>query len=242
MTVLRGQILPGRTRRVRREGRFVVRVVICVVLLAAGVAEFVVRHQVAGRIAGRMEQRLGTGVDVGLGWTPVMFQMARGSFGQVEVEGHDATFRRFAGVDLDAELDSVVRTGKGLKVGSSQVRAEMSDEALAGTVAGAAGGAGAATVTADPGSSQLVVHAGPAGRLTVAFRPSLDHDAIRLERTAVRFGERELPEGLAGQLLQGAPEKVDLSGLPLGLKPQKLTVTDDGLRLDLTGGNATVKG
>jgi hypothetical protein len=96
-------------------------------------------------------------------------------------------------------------------------------------------------VTADPGASEIVVHAGPAGRLTAAFRPSLDGDGIRLERTGVKFGEREIPDGLADQLLQGTPEKLDLSGLPLDLKPEKLTVTDDGLRLDLVGDHTTVK-
>ncbi|MCZ9342275.1 DUF2993 domain-containing protein, partial [Streptomyces sp. TRM76130] len=99
-------------RRVPRRGRLVALGLIGAVLVAGGVAEAVARHSAADRIAARMERRLHTSVGVGFGPTPVMLQLARGSFSQVEVSGQDATFRRFTGVDLEARLDDVVRTGE----------------------------------------------------------------------------------------------------------------------------------
>ncbi|NBM20010.1 DUF2993 domain-containing protein [Streptomyces sp. GC420] len=231
-----------RRPRMPRGGRLVICAVMCGVLAVGGLTELVMRQQAAGRFKDRMNARLGTSVDVAFGRTPVVLQLARGAFPHVEVEGDDATFRRFTGVDFHADLEHVVRSGGSLAVHSSQVRAEMSAESLAETVTSATGlGArgGGATVTPDPDSEELVIRTGPAGRLSVAMRPELDGEGIRLERTAVRFGEREVPEGLADQLLAQAPRELDLSGLPLDLQPSRLTVTERGLRLDLRGRQAT---
>jgi hypothetical protein len=212
-------------------------------VLATGVAvEAVARHQAADRLADRMEERLHTGLDVGFGPTPVMLQLARGSFPRVEVSGEGATFRRFSGVDLHAELADVVRTGDGLSVADTQVSAELTDTALAGAVTTMTGGAlNIAAVSTDQETGELVVHAGPAGRISVGFRPVLEQEGIRFERTAVHVGQRVLPEALAGQLLGDAPREVDLSGLPLDLEPERLDVTADGLRLELAGGSTTVR-
>ncbi|MBC7271724.1 MAG: DUF2993 domain-containing protein [Streptomyces sp.] len=233
-------------RRVSRRGRLVALGVIGAVLVTGGVAEAVARHSAADRFADRMERRLHTGVDIGFGPTPVMLQLARGSFPRVEVSGQDATFRRFTGVDVEAELDDVVRTGDGLSVRDSRVTAELPHDALTaalGTVTDGAMG-GAAAVTTDPATGELVVVAGPAGRITIGFRPVLrrDEESIRFERTQVRIGDRVVPPALADQLLQNAaPQEADLSGLPLGLEPDRLAVTSTGLRLDLTGGRTTVR-
>ncbi|MFD7435430.1 DUF2993 domain-containing protein [Streptomyces sp. NPDC059861] len=225
-----------------RRARLVALGVAAAVLAAAGVAEAVARDRAADRLADRMERRLHTTLDVDFGPTPVMVQLARGAFPRVEVSGEGATFRRFTGVDLHAELDDVVRTGGGLSVADSRVSAELTDAALADAVATMTGGAlGTAAVTPDPGAGELVVHAGPAGRISVGFRPVLRERGIRIERTAVKVGDRTIPDALAAQFLGGAPRELDLSGLPLGLKPERLAVTSTGLRLELTGGSTTVK-
>ncbi|MFC9911145.1 DUF2993 domain-containing protein [Streptomyces sp. NPDC059862] len=235
----RGRVFRG---RVSRRARLITLGVVGAVLAAGGVAEAVARHQAADRLADRMERRLHTGLDVGFGPTPVMLQLARGSFSHVEVSGEGATFRRFSGVDLHAELADVVRTGDGLSVADTRVSAELTDAALADAVATMTGGAlGAAAVTTDPDSGELVVQAGPAGRISIGFRPVLEKEGIRFERTTVRIGERIVPDALAGQLLGDTPQELDLSGLPLDLEPERLAVTADGLRLELTGGSTTVK-
>ncbi|MBD0837483.1 MULTISPECIES: DUF2993 domain-containing protein [unclassified Streptomyces] len=235
----RGRALRG---RVSRRARLITLGVVGGLLVVAGAAEAVARHQAAGRFADRMEERLHTGLDVGFGPTPVMLQLARGSFPRVEVSGEGATFRRFSGVDLHAELADVVRTGDGLSVADSRVSAELTDAALAGAVATMTDGAiGVAGVSTDQENGELTVHAGPAGRIAVGFRPVLQKEGIRFERTTVRVGERTVPDALAGQLLGDTPQEVDLSGLPLDLEPERLAVTADGLRLELAGGSTTVK-
>jgi hypothetical protein len=231
-----------RRGRVSRRARLVALAAIGAVLVTGGVAEAVARHYAADRFADRMEKRLHTGLDVGFGSTPVTLQLARGTFPRVEVSGEGATFRRFSGVDLHAELADVVRTGEGLSVRDSRVSAELAGEALANAVSTMTGGAlGQATVTPDPDAQELVVHAGPAGRIAIGFRPVLEDDGVRFERTTVRIGERVVPDSLAGQLLGDTPQELDLSELPLELAPERVTVTPDGLRLELTGGRTTVK-
>ncbi|MGV9450909.1 LmeA family phospholipid-binding protein [Streptomyces sp. NPDC003635] len=234
----------GRGLRVRisRRARVMTLGVVSAVLVTGVAVEAVARHRAADRLADRMEERLHTALDVGFGPTPVMLQLARGAFPRVEVSGEGATFRRFSGVDLHAELADVVRTGDGLSVADTRVSAELTDKALADAVATMTGGAlNIAAVTTDQETGELIVHAGPAGRISVGFRPVLEQEGIRFERTAVRVGERVLPEALAGQLLGDAPREVDLSELPLDLEPERLDVTADGLRLELAGGSTTVK-
>ncbi|MBC2901522.1 DUF2993 domain-containing protein [Streptomyces cupreus] len=235
----RGRVLRG---RLSRRARLITLGVVGAVLVTGGAVEAVARHRAADRLADRMEERLHTGLDVGFGPTPVMLQLARGSFPRVEVSGEGATFRRFSGVDLHAELADVVRTGDGLSVAGTQVSAELTGTDLAGAVATMTEGAlNISAVTTDQETGELVVHAGPAGRISVGFRPVLEQEGIRFERTAVRIGERVVPEALAGQLLGDAPQEVDLSGLPLDLEPERLDVTADGLRMELAGGSTTVK-
>ncbi len=186
----------------------------------------------------------------------MLVQLARGSFPHVEVAGSDATFRDFTGVSFDADLADVVREDGALRVGSSRVRAELSAEAIAASVANRGAGDGDAAdggpldggegrpglvVTTDPASGQLVAHAGPGQLVTLAMRPRLDGEALALDRTGVSVGYRPVPDRVADRWLAGLPQSLDLSELPLELRPDTLTVTDDGLRTDLKGERATVR-
>ncbi|GAA4691391.1 LmeA family phospholipid-binding protein [Streptomyces youssoufiensis] len=253
MTVLRGRL---------RGKRIIVLGVLGAVLALAGIAEAVLRYSTADRMADRMSRRLDADLTVSLGGTPVLVQLARGSFPHVEVEGSDATFRNFTGVSFDADLADVVREDGALRVGSSQVRAELSAEAIAASVAsrgagdgdgdapnggllgggsGGDGGRPGLVVTTDPASGQLVAHAGPGQLVTVAMRPRIDGEALALDRTGVSVGDRPVPDRVADRWLADLPRSLDLSELPLELRPDTLTVTDDGLRMDLKGERATVR-
>src|SRR5882757_414809 len=171
-------------------------------LLVAGVcAEAVVRAATADRLAERMGNRLSTTVDVGLGTTPVLYQITRGTFPNVEVSGDGASFRNFRGVDFDAHLSNVRRDSSQLDVSSSMVTAVLPVAALADTVSQAMGNSGGAgiAVSTDPGAGELVVHAGPAQMVTVTMKPQLKGDSITLQRGRVMVGKRALPDDLAGQ-------------------------------------------
>lgn len=232
----------GRIRRIRR-GRLVLCGVVGAALIAGGVTEAVARERATELVADQVETRFDTRPDVDFGAVPVTLQLALGSFSHVEVSGHDATFRWLTGMDLHAELNEVSRTGSGASVDASTVRAEMSEEALAESIAAVTEGAVGqnATVTTDPDSSELVVHAGSADRLQIAFRPVLADEVIRLELAGVSLGDREISGARADELTEGAtPPEIDLSGLPLDLEARRLTVTEEGVRLDFVGGHTTV--
>ncbi|MEU9730301.1 DUF2993 domain-containing protein [Streptomyces sp. NPDC048002] len=242
MTHLRRGRAP-RGRNPRRTRLVTLGVVGAVLVTGIGV-EAVARHRAADRFADRMEERLHTALDVDFGPTPVVLQLARGSFPQVEVSGEDASFRRFSGLDLHAELADVVRTDDGLSVADTHVSAELAEAALADAVTTVTGGGvNIAGVSTDQETGELVVHAGPAGRISIGFRPVLDPEGqgVRFERTGVRLGERAVPDVLADQFLGDTPQEVDLSGLPLDLEPEAVAVTAEGLRLELAGGSTTVE-
>lgn len=239
---LRRSSRSSRSSRIRRT-RLVLCGVVGGLLIAGGVTEAVARERATELVADRVETQFDTRPDVDFGAVPVTLQLLRGSFAHVEVSGQDATFRWLTGMDLHAELNEVSRTGNGASVGDSTVRAEMSEEAFAESIVAVTDGAVGqnATVTTDPSSSELVVHAGSADRLRIAFRPVLADEVITLELAGVSLGGREISGARADELTEGTtPPEVDLSGLPLDLEARRLTVTEEGVRLDLVGGHATV--
>ena len=230
----------------RRRPRALLALGVTVVVLVTGAAtEAVLRHRLTARVSDRVEESLGTEPDVSLGATPALWQLTQGSFSHVEVSGSDASYGELSGLAFDADLNGVRQEAGGLAVDGSRVRTVMSKQALADSVVRMTGGSASGqppAVTTDPGSSELVLHTGPGQLVSVAMCPESDGDEIRLERDRVLVAGQSVPDETADRLLGDTPVGVDLSGLPLGLKPSGLSVTDQGLRVDLEGGPATARG
>ncbi|QNT91985.1 hypothetical protein HEP81_01656 [Streptomyces griseofuscus] len=208
---------------------------VLVLATLVGTAEAVTRGRIADRIATAAAKRLGTRPAVGLGATPVLWQLARGAFADVELTADDVAARHLTGLRVDARLSQVRRSRKGGTVGSSTVTVDIGSASL---VAGASAGPAESVVVPDPAHGRLVVHIGRAGALAVPVTPVLDGLTIRVTPGRPTFAGRPLPDALARKVTARAGRTVPLSDLPLGLAPRRLQVTDDGLRLTLSGGRA----
>ncbi|MEV6103955.1 DUF2993 domain-containing protein [Streptomyces sp. NPDC051940] len=194
------------------------------------VAEVAARSVVAGRMADGAERRLKVRPEIRFGTSPVLLHLAEGGFPEVGVSGHDATFGDFSGISFDARLSDVERRDDGVSVRRSSVRADVGADAL-GADAGA-------VVEADPGAGVLVAHAGPGGLVRIPLTPALDGTRIELRPGEPTFDGTALPPLLADRVTEQAARTIPLTGLPLDLRPRSLSVTEDGLRLQLTGGPA----
>ncbi|MFJ4581073.1 LmeA family phospholipid-binding protein [Streptomyces echinatus] len=222
--------------RLRRRTAIVLCTVLALTALA-GTAEALVRHRIAGRVAAVAGERLGTTPDVGLGATPALWQVARGSLPDVELTANGVSARHMTGLAIDAHLRQVRRSGQGGTVGSSSVTVDIGATSLATT-----GGSGPDTeVVPDPAHGRLVVHVGRAGALTVPVTPVLAGRQIRLTPGRPEFAGAPLPDALAKRITAEVSRTVALTDLPLELAPRRLEVTDDGLRLTLSGGHAAFR-
>ncbi|WP_225826959.1 DUF2993 domain-containing protein [Streptomyces naphthomycinicus] len=222
--------------RPRRRPALVLAAVLTLTALT-GTAETVVRNRIADRIAAVAGERLGTTPDVGLGATPALWQLARGTFPDVELTADGVSARHLTGLAVDARLHQVRRSGKGGTVGSSRVTVDVGTASLAAADASPPD----SVVVPDPAHGRLVVRVGRGGALTVPVTPVLDGRTIRVTPGRPAFAGRPLPGALAKKVTAGAARTVPLTGLPLDLWPRRLQVVDDGLRLTLSGGHAAFR-
>ncbi|MEU2616848.1 DUF2993 domain-containing protein [Streptomyces sp. NPDC007157] len=232
MTLFRGLV-----RRARSRPRTAVAAVTVLALAgAAGAAELTVRGRMADRFATAAEKRLGETPDVGLGGTPALWQLARGICPEVELEADGASVNQFHDLDIDARLRDVRPRAGVVTVRSTTVDVGIGTGSLTGDQLRQMNG----TMAADPASGRLIVRAGPGGAVTIPLKPSLHGTSIEITPEQPTFNGNPLPEALSEKLTEKARRTVELADLPLELKPQRLTVTDDGLSLSLRGGPATL--
>ncbi|MFF7359994.1 hypothetical protein [Streptomyces sp. NPDC008125] len=246
-------------RPVRPRTAVVVGAVLAGVLALAGGAEAVARHVVDGRVEKLAGERLGSEVTADTdGWGLVA--LARGELGTLTLHAEDAALDGFDGVTVDAELrDLVVPDGGGrASVSGSSARAEVPAGALRDRVT-AAGGAFAAMVgdvEPRPGDGTLRIMLGPGGLGQADIRPELRDGTVRFTLADARMLGVDAPKSLTGRIESalsalspagaggtagtgGGAAGAEGAADALGLRPVAVTVTEDGLRVDLKGGPAT---
>ncbi|WP_328322999.1 LmeA family phospholipid-binding protein [Streptomyces sp. NBC_00455] len=188
---------------------------------------------VRGRIATVAGERPGTAPDVGVGATPALWQLARGAFTDVELTADGVSVRHLTGLGIDAHLRQLRRSGKDCTVGSSSVTVDIGTASLAGADESRPN----SVVAPDPAHGRLVVHIGPAGAVAVPVTPVLAGRTIHVTAGRATFAGSPLPDALAERITRTA----GLTDLPLELQPRRLTVTDNSLRLALSGGHAAFR-
>ncbi|MEU1198066.1 DUF2993 domain-containing protein [Streptomyces sp. NPDC005813] len=232
----RGPGHPATGRPVTRRRTAVAALTVLALGGGAVTAEAVVRHRVGDRFATAAAERLGTVPDVGLGGTPVLMQLSRGAFPDVELTADGVTARRMTGLGVDVHLRDVRRAAGTVTVGSSTADVTVGADRLGGDELKRMNG----VVVPDPGTGRLLVHLGRTGALTVPVTPSLDGTTVRVTPARPTFDGAPLPDALSAKITGKVRRTVELTGLPMDMKPQKLAVTDDGLRLSLRGGRAAL--
>lgn len=252
-------------RPVRPRAAVVAGAVLAGALALTGAAEAVARHVVDGRVEKLAGERLGSEVTADTdGWGLVA--LARGELGTLTLHAEDATLDGFDGVTVDAELrDLVVPHGDGrASVSGSSARAEMPTGALRDRVT-ASGGAFAAMVgdvEPRPEDGTLRIELGPGGLGQADIRPELRDGTVRFTLAGAKMLGVDAPKSLTARIESaltalspgsgtgggagrtgggtgGGTAGPDAAADALGLRPTAVTVTENGLRVDLKGGPAT---
>ncbi|MEU9244180.1 LmeA family phospholipid-binding protein [Streptomyces sp. NPDC048385] len=243
---MRRRLLPA-----GRAARAALGVALALVVLCAS-GEAVVRRTVAERVTAALGGRLGGSPDVSLGARPALLTLLDGTLPTVTVAGR-ANAAGFTGIPVTAVLSGAVvdRSRHTAEVSGSRVTAEVSTAAVTRRLASTAGQGGAAVsgVTAEPASGTLEL-AVRGGLATVRVRPAVHDSRLSLSVVDGEVLGSAAPAALLDRVrsrvdslaASGRREGRDGAVGALGLRLKDVTVTDEGLRLVLTGGAATLDG
>ncbi|NEE03739.1 LmeA family phospholipid-binding protein [Phytoactinopolyspora halotolerans] len=219
----------------RRRSRAWVWLVVLLVLAALAVgAELLARAVVKDRIAAFVADEWGGTAEVSLGTSPVIPRLINRELATVEIDAQGLSYRSMTGASAHAELtDARWLGGNDISAASAVMDVDVPSEGLEQAIVDALPGQLVdVEVIPLPETEQLEVRAQPEGAATLVVTPGLDGDSVIAEIDEVDVGE-QLP-GLDVEIDQAGTYRIsDLSGLPLGLRAQQLTVTGDGVSLNL---------
>lgn len=233
---------PAAPRR-RRHTALIVTIAVVVALVAVVVGgEFYARHRVSQCVATAVQGELGGDVDVSLGATPLLFTVVTGNVSSLSIDSDDVSLAGPAqssirGLTLrstihDIDLPEGDSAGT---VGSSEATVRWPSSQMLASLQTLPFGSLISGVTTDPSSQTVRVDVlGGLGSMTLT--PTVSGGAVTMEASDITALGIGLPTGGAQQIIDLLT--ANLSDYPLGMAPQSVQVTQDGLQVDLRGGAA----
>ncbi|WP_084505552.1 LmeA family phospholipid-binding protein [Nocardia harenae] len=223
---------PSLARRTHRRRPLVIALVVVVLLLGTAVVgtEAYARHRISQCISSQFEREMGSTIDVSFGPKPLLLTYIDGKVPEVTVDSNDNRFGPAEGMIVHATFtDVVLNDDGGGSVGASSADVTWSNEGIAQTLTGMVSGvksaASSGTVTMDVlgGLAQLEV------------RPQVRGDRVVVDTTGAQF----LGIGLPTDLVQGIVDLFteSLQAFPIGMRADRIAVTDSGIDVHLTGGH-----
>ncbi|WP_265443082.1 DUF2993 domain-containing protein [Flexivirga meconopsidis] len=225
--------------RRRRRAPLIAAVAILAVLALVAGAEFLVRHQLRSSVSNAMENGLRTSsVDVGIGSTPALLDLGRGSIDKVTLNAQNATICQVRDVSINADVRDVSTSPSGGRIGESNLALTLSGQAMADLVAGS-GQAQGVTATPEPASGTVQL-SGFGGLAQIWVRPSVKGGQLDFTITKASLAGRDVPADQAQKMLGGSSGGSGMTQLPLGLKATSVKVTGAGLVASFRGAPTTL--
>jgi hypothetical protein len=214
-----------------------------VAVITAGaltVGELVARHMLENRITTALRPTVRGTAHVGLGATPALADLLKGSISTVTVTVPQMRTCAFGGVNLSASFADVTHTGRQVHTTGTQADMLIPSTAIATALASHNPQLGQATVRPDPATGTVTVSL-QLGSFPVSVdeRPALDDTTLRFTPADVLVNGTPAPAGLARNVASKASFTLQLPKLPIGLTPRSARVTPDGFEIVAAGGPTT---
>lgn len=226
----------------KRNRLVIVLVVVAVLIAAVAAAEVYVRRQAENCLASEFESQLGSKVDVGLSWKPVLLQMVDKKIPSVTLSSDDTSFGPAVGMQVQAQVNDVSleqTPDSNGTIGSSTAEVQWSTEGILATMQQQPFGSLIGNVTASPDAGTLTFSVGTGGLIDLEVRPHVTAgNTITVETTDARILGFGLPTELVDGVVQSLTEI--LQDYPLNMAPTALTVTSEGIEVSLAGGPYTI--
>lgn len=216
--------------------------IVVAALVAALIAgELYVRHQVKSCMAQQFESQLGSQVDVGLAWKPVLLQSLDNEVPYITIDSDDSSFGPAQQMEVHARVEniSIENTPESSgTIGSSQADIHWTTQGILATLQEQAFGGLITDVRADEAAGTLTFSVGPAGIAELTVEPTVANGTVRVETVGAEILGFGLPTDLVDGVVQTLTDS--LQTYPLGMEPTSLTVTDEAIDISLEGGAYTM--
>ncbi|WP_072690701.1 LmeA family phospholipid-binding protein [Rhodococcus marinonascens] len=220
----------------------VISLVVIAVLVAILVSgELFVRHSVKTCMADQFESQLGSQVDIGLSWKPVLLQSVDKNTPYITIDSDDTKFGPAQGMQVHARVNDIriedTADSSGT-IGSSEARVNWSTAGILTTLQEQAFGSLISGVTADSNAGTLKFDVGPGGLAGLTVKPTVTNGLVDVETVGAEILGFGLPTDLVNGIVQTLTSS--LQTYPLGMQPTSLQVTDDAIDITLEGGAYTM--
>ncbi|MCZ4555121.1 DUF2993 domain-containing protein [Rhodococcus maanshanensis] len=221
----------------RNRTLLIVLIVIAALVAVLISAELYVRHNVKQCMAQQLESELGSQVDVGLSWKPVLLQAIDKNVPYITVTSDDSSFGPAKDMHVTAKVNDIELTDKGGgTIGSSTADVDWSTAGILATIQAQPFGQLVSGVTADPTAGTLSFQVIGLAELTV--RPQVMDGKVDIETVEASVLGLGLPTDLVSGIVDVLGDS--LQTLPLGMSATSLTITDGGLQMSMAGGAYTM--
>ncbi|WP_092802194.1 LmeA family phospholipid-binding protein [Rhodococcus globerulus] len=221
-----------------RNRVLIILLVVIAVLVAALVGgELYVRNQVKSCMADQFQSELGSQVDVGLSWKPVLLQAIDKKVPYITIDSDDSSFGPATGMQVHAKVNDInlqPSDGNSGTIGSSSADVTWSTAGILATLQEQTFGGLVTGVTADSAAGTLAFDVGPAGLAKLTVKPTISNGVVDVQTVGAEILGFGLPTDLVDGIVQTLTDS--LQTYPLDMKPTKLTVTDDAIEISLEGG------
>ncbi|MFC8179802.1 DUF2993 domain-containing protein [Rhodococcus sp. NPDC057297] len=217
-----------------------IAVLVVLVLVAALLGgELYFRQQIKSCLAGQLESEIGSQVDVGLGWKPILISLVDKQVSSVTLDSNDARFGPAEGMTVHAEVEDVdlaQTADSNGTIGSSSADISWSTDGIARTLQSQGIGALVSGVTSDAAAGTLSFAVGGLAQLTV--KPTVTGDRVDVQTVDASILGLGIPTDLVDSIVGVLSDS--LQQYPLDMTPTSLTVTDSGIALNLQGGQYSI--
>ncbi|MDJ0396005.1 DUF2993 domain-containing protein [Rhodococcus sp. G-MC3] len=217
-----------------------IAVLVVLVLVAALLGgELFLRQQIKSCLAGQLETEIGSQVEVGLGWKPILISLVDKKVSSVTIDSDDARFGPAEGMTVHAEANDVnleQTSDSNGTIGSSNADISWSTDGIASTLQSQGIGALVSGVTADQSAGTLSFAIGGLAQLTV--KPTVAGSRVDVQTVDASILGLGIPTDLVDSIVGVLSDS--LQQYPLDMTPTSLTVTDAGIALNLQGGQYAI--
>ncbi|SNT39013.1 LmeA family phospholipid-binding protein [Rhodococcoides kyotonense] len=223
----------------RSKAPLIALLVVLVLVAALLGGELYFRQQIKSCLAGQLESEIGSSVDVGIGWKPVLLSLVDKQVSSVTIDSNDARFGPAEGMVVHAEINDVnlqQSADSNGTIGSSSADIDWSTDGIAKTLQSQGIGALVSGVTADQSAGTLSFAVAGLAQLTV--KPQINGDRVEVQTVNASILGLGIPTDLVDSIVGVLTDS--LQQYPLDMKPTSLTVTDNAIQLQLQGGPYTM--
>ncbi|QLY32235.1 DUF2993 domain-containing protein [Nocardia huaxiensis] len=228
----------GSPRAPRKRRTALIVAIVAALVIVGGLAggEAYARNKVQNCIASSFEKQMGSKIDVSFGAKPMLLTMIDNKVGKVTIDSDDTKFGPAVGMVVHATFNDIeVKDGgkQGGTIGSSEAEVTWSNEGIVQTLGGLV-----SSSTSDPAAGTLNFGV-LMGIAQLQVVPQVVGDKVDVETKSASLLGIGLPTDLVSGIVDLMTES--LQSYPMGLKPTKVEVTNDGLRVTLKGGPSTLE-